>query len=70
MVKDDMNDHYGAISDYTQAIEINPRQPNPYVNRGVSKWKVGDKKGACLDARAGNSLGSSEGSKAIELLCQ
>ena len=30
-------DHYGAISDYTKAIEINPNDEDAYYNRALSK---------------------------------
>ena len=41
-------DHYGAISDYTKAIEINPSE-GAYYNRGFSKRKVKDYYGAISD---------------------
>ena len=70
LVKDRLKDYYGAISDCNKAIEINPKDAQAYINRGVSKFRIGDKKGACFDARQGKSLGSSNGSKAVELLCK
>ncbi len=65
-----LGDNSGAISDFNKSIEINPKEPKTFINRGVSKFKIGDKKGACFDARKGKSLGASNGSKAVELLCQ
>ena len=47
--KGDKGDHYGAISDYTKAIEINPKKFKAYGNRGIAKKKIGDLEGACLD---------------------
>ena len=70
MAKSNLKDYYGAISDYTKAIEIDSSSVISYINRGVAKFRIGDKKGACFDARAGKSLGASNGSKAVELLCQ
>ena len=32
-----LKDYNGAISDYTQAIEINPNDATAYNNRGVSQ---------------------------------
>ena len=32
-----LKDHYGAIADYTKAIEINPNDATSYFNRGISK---------------------------------
>ena len=44
-------DHYGAISDYTKAIEIDPKNKGAYKNRGIAKEEIGDMKGACSDWR-------------------
>ena len=38
-VKRELKDYYGAISDYTKAIEINPNFKSAYKNRGISKRK-------------------------------
>ena len=35
--KAENGDHYGAISDYTKVIEIDPNDANAYFNRGISK---------------------------------
>jgi len=53
----DLSDYYGAISDFTKAIEINPNVINYYFNRSVAKEKIGDIKGACVDAKKAVSLG-------------
>ena len=42
-------DHYGAISDYTKAIEINPQYAKAFYNRGISKGKLKDYYGAISD---------------------
>tara|TARA_Y100000746_G_C15159339_1_gene308449 strand:- start:93 stop:473 length:381 start_codon:yes stop_codon:yes gene_type:complete len=55
--KGERGDHYGAISDYNKAIEIDPNDTDLYVNRGVSKENIGDIKGACVDAKKAVSLG-------------
>ncbi len=47
--KSDAGDYYGAISDYSKAIEINPRDADAYNNRGFSKNKLGDHDGAISD---------------------
>ena len=44
-------DHYGAISDYTKVIEINPNEKSAFKNRGIDKENVGDLQGACSDWR-------------------
>ena len=40
--KSDKGDYYGAISDYTKAIEINPNDADAYNNRGVAKYDLKD----------------------------
>ena len=49
-------DHYGAIADYTKAIELDTSYTNAYHNRGLAKNKLKDYYGAIADY-----------SKAIEL---
>ena len=50
-------DFYGAIADYTKAIEINPNFKSAFKNRSIAKEMIGDIKGACLDAKKSVSLG-------------
>ena len=57
--KGEKGDHYGAISDYTKAIEINPNDSSSYKNRSISKENIGDINGACVDAKKSVSLGDS-----------
>ena len=40
--KAERGDHYGAISDYTKAIEIKPKDEDAYYNRGNSKDNIED----------------------------
>ena len=47
--KGENGDYYGAISDYTKAIEINPNDSLAYYNRGNSKRKLKDYYGAISD---------------------
>ena len=46
--KAERGDHYGAISDFTKAIEINPSEA-AYYNRGNSKSDIKDYYGAISD---------------------
>ncbi len=55
--KDELKDHYGAISDFTKAIELNPTDADAYYNRSISKENIGDIKGACVDAKKAFFLG-------------
>ena len=47
--KAEKGDYYGAISDYTKAIEINPQNAKAYYNRGFSKSNLKDYYGAISD---------------------
>tara|TARA_B110000902_G_scaffold263498_1_gene342669 strand:- start:24 stop:1598 length:1575 start_codon:yes stop_codon:yes gene_type:complete len=47
--KHNSKDFYGAISDFTKAIELNPDNDVLYYNRGVSKSWLLDHKGAISD---------------------
>lgn len=47
--KSESGDKQGAISDYNQAIRINPNDATTYYNRGVAKSALGDNKGAISD---------------------
>ena len=42
-------DHYGAISDYTKAIELNPNFSEAFYNRGCNKTQLKDYYGAISD---------------------
>ena len=55
--KGNNGDHYGAISDYTKAIEINPQYAKAYVNRGRSYYFVNSQGDACKDFKKAVSLG-------------
>ena len=43
------NDNYGAISDFTEAIRINPQYGNAFLLRGINKTDLGDYYGAIAD---------------------
>ena len=47
--KAEAKDYYGAIADYTKAIEINPNDALGYYNRGISKNGLKDNYGAIAD---------------------
>ena len=47
--KGEKGDHYGAISDFTKVIELNPTDAIAYYNRGWNKGKLKDYYGAISD---------------------
>lgn len=61
-------DYYGAIADYTKAIEIDPNYAKTYYNRGIAKIYLNDQNGACKDARKAQELGA-DASELISLIC-
>ena len=67
--KYDLEDYYGAIADYSKAIEINPREAFIFKNRGIAKELIGDMKGACADWRKASSLGFKDAQKWVRNQC-
>ena len=47
--KFELKDYYGAISDYTKSIELNPNENDLYNFRGNAKFKLKDYYGAISD---------------------
>ena len=68
--KQEKGDYYGAISDYSKAIEIKPNYVFAYSNRGLAKKLIGDMKGACSDWRTASSLGNQESASRVRNQCQ
>ena len=63
--KYDAGDYYGAIADYTKAIESNLKYAKAYNNRGRVKYLLGDNKGACKDAKKSASHGNEESKRIL-----
>jgi tetratricopeptide (TPR) repeat protein len=64
-----LEDTYGAIADYTKAIEINPNSAKAYYRRGLEKYRLRDKNGSCQDARKAQQLGY-DATQLINTVCK
>ena len=58
--KADTGDHYGAIIDFTKAIEINPQDADAFFNRGNSKSAIKDYYGSIYDYTNSIEIDSSQ----------
>ena len=69
MVK--LKDLEGAISAYSEYIKLIPNSPQAYFDRGLMKYRNGDKLGACEDAQFSKSLnGLPIVGRALEMLLE
>ena len=57
LIKALWKDYYGAIADYTKAIELDPDYANTCATREIAKENLGDLNGGCADWRKVASLG-------------
>ena len=58
-----------AISDFTKALELNPKDLVNYYGRSVARYMMGDKNGACQDAKKAKELGLLDATQIIEKFC-
>ena len=63
-----LKNYYGAISDFSKAIELNPNYADAYNNRCISKYYTNDFNGACEDAKKSRSLGA-DATELIKAVC-
>ena len=63
-------DSDGAIEDYTQVININPKDSDAFFNRANVKKEIGDLKGACEDWKKAAELGDEGAAKFWEENCE
>jgi tetratricopeptide (TPR) repeat protein len=54
-------DDRGAIADFTQAIQLDPKFAEAYKNRGDARVKLGDKQGALVDFNKAIELNPKDG---------
>ena len=67
--KTNLEDHYGAIGDYTKAIELDHNDASAYYNRGYVRGKLGDVNGACSDWKKAAKLGHKVAAKRTREHC-
>ena len=48
MVKLELKDFKGAISDFTNTIELNPEHDDAFYNRGMAKIESGTNENGCI----------------------
>ncbi|MHA7128105.1 hypothetical protein [Algoriphagus namhaensis] len=58
-------DHHGAVSDFTQAIELDDKRALFYFGRGLSRIKNNQKELGCLDFSKAGELGYQDAYEAI-----
>jgi tetratricopeptide (TPR) repeat protein len=63
-------DYDGAKTDFWRVIQLDPKNAEAYYGRGTSKYKLGDKKGACQDWRKAFELGYEEANESIKKYCK
>lgn len=75
IVKAKLNDHYGAVLDFTKIIDYEGisyfliYNPEVYLQRGLSKIKIGHKESGCLDLSKAGELGVGTAYDSIKELC-
>ena len=62
-------DYYGAIADYTKAIEIDPDFDYAYGSRANAKRALGDSNGYCADMKEAARLGNDDAVKWVADRC-
>ena len=68
--KEKLQDYTGAIADYTKAIELNPKDPSAYYNRGLAKIDLSQKDSGCLDLSKAGEWGAERAYEMIKKYCQ
>ena len=69
IAKADKGDNVGAISEYSKAIDIDPKFAIAYFYRGLVKLKLKQKNKACLDFSKAGELGYEMAYETINKSC-
>ena len=67
--KFNLEDYYGAVGDYSNAIKLNSEFGLAFKSRGDSKEQIGDLNGACADWKKAVKLGYQDASKLVIEKC-
>ena len=70
LIKVESKDYYGAVSDYSKAIELDPNKSDFIKERGDVKAKLKDYDGACGDWRISASMGNQDAKIKISEGCE
>jgi tetratricopeptide (TPR) repeat protein len=65
-----LNNLKNAFNDFNIAIRLDPLHELAYYNRGIVRFKLGDKEGACLDWSKAGELGLIEAYDNIKKKCK
>ena len=59
-----------AVQDYSMYLDIEPFNGNIYAKKGLARFNLGDKKGACSDWKKGKRYGSYDAMNYLEKYCE
>jgi len=59
-----------ALADFNQALKLNPDNGGIHLGRGISKFYLGDKTGACEDWRMASTRGATNAAALITEYCK
>ena len=66
----DIQNYVGAMDDLNYAIMLDETVPAPYTNRGLLKFEMKDKSGACADWKKAFQLGSLQAQQLLQKHCR
>lgn len=58
-----------AIDDYSMSLDLNPENPDSWLNKGISRINIGKTDDACHDFRRAYSLGSKRATEYLSKYC-
>lgn len=68
-IKNALKDYVGGIKDCNLAIQGYPKYDSAHYQRGIAKWYIGDKEGACLDWSKAGEYGADYAYDTIKQFC-